>query len=145
MKRSVNYNTKQREAILSYIASLDGTHATAAQILEHFAKAGVSISRPTVYRHLEKLTEKGKIRRYTTDGISGACYQYSDSGAECHEHIHLKCEDCGELLHMECDKLKEIQQHFYSSHAFRVNALKTVFYGQCDDCFKSSANRIQHL
>ena len=140
MKRAANYNTKQREAILSYIASLEGTHATAAQILEHLANKGFSISRPTVYRHLEKLTENGKIRRYTTDGISAACYQYAESGADCHDHVHLKCEDCGKLIHLECNKLDEIQQHFSSSHAFRVNALKTVFYGQCYNCSQTVCN-----
>ena len=136
MKRSANYNTKQREAILSYIISRDGTHVTAAQILGYFASEGISISRPTVYRHLEKLTKIGKIRRYTTDGISGACYQYADNGAACHEHVHLKCEECGKLLHLECDRLNEIQRHLSSRHAFRVNALKTVFYGQCDNCYR---------
>ena len=136
MKRSANYNTKQREAILSYIISLDGTHVTAAQILQHFANEEIPISRPTVYRHLEKLTVSGKIRRYTTDGITAACYQHVDSGVDCHEHVHLKCEDCGKLMHLECEKLNEIQNHLSNRHEFRVNALKTVFYGQCANCIQ---------
>ena len=136
MKRSENYNTKQREAILSYIVSLDGSHVTAANILEYLASKGISISRPTVYRHLDRLTQNGKIRRYTTDGISAACYQYVDNEADCHAHVHLKCEDCGKLMHLECDKLNEIQKHLSNRHDFRVNSLKTVLYGQCDNCYR---------
>jgi Fur family ferric uptake transcriptional regulator len=138
MKRSKNYNTKQRDAILDYIISLEGNHATAAQIVEYFIKKNVSIGRTTIYRHLDKLTQSGIVRRYTTDGISGACYQYVGDKEICHTHLHLKCESCGKLQHLECETLYEIEQHVLGRHAFKVNALKTVLYGQCDHCLKKS-------
>ena len=136
MKRSASYNTKQRAAILQYVASLDGAHVTAAQTVAHFAGGSVSIGRTTVYRHLEKLTENGQLRRYTTDGISGACYQFVGVMENCDAHLHLKCEDCGELIHLECHILSELERHVLARHAFRVNVLKTVLYGKCDDCIK---------
>jgi len=129
-----NYNTRQRAAILDYIVSLDGAHVTAAQIVSHFAGEGAPIGRTTIYRHLDKLTESGALRRYTTDGISGACYQLADGRQDCHTHLHLKCEDCGELLHLECDVLGELQRHVLDAHAFSVNAGKTVLYGKCESC-----------
>jgi Fur family ferric uptake transcriptional regulator len=138
-ERPANYKTKQREAILNYIASLDGGHVTAAQIAEHFEKDNVSVGRTTIYRYLDKLTESGKIRRYTTDGISGACYQYAGESGEksnCRSHLHLKCEECGKLQHFDCDTLTNLQQHVWDKHAFKVNALKTVLYGKCDACLK---------
>ena len=138
MKRSGNYHTKQHEAVLNYIASLEGAHVTAAQIVEHFGKEGVPIGRTTIYRHLGKLTKNGKLRRYTTDGISGACYQYADSGEDCRVHFHLKCENCGRLLHVECETLNEVRQHIFDKHAFEVDALKTVFYGKCVGCFREA-------
>ena len=137
MKRSA-YNTKQREAILSYIISLEGTHVTAAQIAEHFENKDVPIGRTTIYRHLDKLAESGKLRRYITDGISGACYQYSDNNDNCHFHLHLKCENCGELQHLECDALNELEIHILNKHFFEVNALKTVIYGKCNNCLHSA-------
>ena len=134
MKRSANYNTRQREALIRYIISHRDSHLTAAQIVEHFENEDVAIGRTTIFRHLEKLTASGVIRRYTTDGISGACYQYVESFDDCHAHLHLKCEDCGELQHLECDALDEMQHHFLKQHDFEVNALKTVFYGKCGSC-----------
>ena len=134
MKRPANYMTKQREAILSYIVSLDGAHVTAAQIAEHFENASASIGRTTIYRHLDRLTESGALRKYTTDGVAGACYQLMDDHANCDTHFHLKCEDCGTLLHLQCDLLQEVQEHVLSRHAFKVNGLKTVLYGTCGNC-----------
>ena len=138
MKRTTNYKTKQREAILDYIASLNGTHATAAQIVEHFTNEDAPIGRTTVYRYLDKLTEIGKVRRYITDGISGACYQHIDNSNKCHSHLHLKCEECGELLHLECDILNELQLYIFDKHTFEVNALKTVLYGKCGNCLRNA-------
>ena len=137
MKRRETYNTKQREAILTYIKSLEGAHVTAAQIAEHFEKESISVGRVTIYRHLEKLMVRGKLRRYTTDGTSGFCYQYIDDRVDCLNHMHLKCEGCGELLHMECDKLDEINNHVLYEHAFRIDTLKTVLYGKCKGCLQS--------
>ena len=133
-RRSANYNTKQGEIIFNYILSLSGSHVTAAQILEHFTKEGIPIGRTTIYRHLEKLTESGKLRKYITDGISGACYQHLDHREGCRAHLHLKCESCGELQHIDCGVLSEMQQHVFDNHDFHVNLMKTVLYGKCAKC-----------
>ena len=130
--RPANYKTKQLEAILDYVLSRRGTHVTALQIVEHFKKGKVPVGRTTVYRNLDKLLEKGKVRRYITD--AGACYQYVED-KHCHSHFHLKCEDCGELLHLECTELNDLERHISSSHAFQINMFKTVFYGTCEICF----------
>jgi len=134
MDRSAGYRTKQSEAVLSYISSLESTHVTAAQIAEHFAQEGAPIGRATIYRHLDKLTERGMLRKYTTDGVSGACYQQADPQEECLTHLHLKCESCGALLHLDCDVFDDIQLHVLHHHAFQVNAFKTVLYGTCGNC-----------
>jgi len=134
MERSANYITKQSEAILSYIEGLGKSHVTAAQIAEHFDEINAPIGRTTIYRHLDRLTESGELRRYITDGSSGACYQRVNKKENCDLHLHLKCEECGELTHLECDALQEIQRHFFEEHAFKIDVLKTVFYGKCEKC-----------
>ena len=131
MKRSGYYRTKQQEAVLDYVASLEGTHVTAAQVVEHFEKENIPIGRTTIYRQLEKLTDSGKLRKYITDGISGACYQHVENRGNCSTHLHLKCESCGKLQHLDCEMLGDIQQHVLDEHSFTVNALKTVLYGKC--------------
>ena len=140
MNRSASYNTRQREAVLRYIINLDGAHATAAQIARYFTNAADPIGRATIYRHLNNMTENGTLRRYVTDGVSGACYQLAGAVDACDSHLHLKCESCGVLQHLECEALGELEQHVYASHAFQLNILKTVLYGKCEDCRQSSAN-----
>lgn len=137
MNRPANYHTKQRKAILSYIASLQGAHVTAAQIIAHFATADTPIGRTTVYRQLEKLRECGSIRKYTLGSTPGACFQYVNQDKNCHAHLHLKCEGCGKLLHLQCDMLKDIQRHFFDEHAFQIDALRTVLYGKCENCMQN--------
>ena len=133
--RPSNYNTKQREAILAYIASLGNTHVTAAQIVSHFENENISVGRTTIYRHIDKLIQDGKLRKYNVDGITGACYQYIVNNNDRYNQLLLKCEDCGELIHLKCNELDEIHRHIYINHTFKVNTKKTVFYGKCELCF----------
>jgi Fur family ferric uptake transcriptional regulator len=132
VKRATNYKTKQLDAVLDYVAAHSHAHVTAAQIVEHFEANKIPVGRTTIYRNLDKLTETGQIRKYITDGISGACYQY----AQCdNTHFHLKCEGCGALRHFECSQIHGLQRHLSDKHDFRINTLKTVFYGTCDECY----------
>jgi Fur family ferric uptake transcriptional regulator len=141
MQRAVLYNTKQGEAILAYISSLAGAHVTAAAVAEHFRAAGSHVGRSTVYRHLNRLTAEGKLRKYIAGG-GGACFQLSNSAVKCAEHFHLKCESCEALLHLECSKLNALGRHILEHHAFSVDAGKTVFYGKCQSCRKTGEARV---
>ncbi len=134
MSRPPYYKTRQSEFVLNYMASLNGNHATAAQIVEHFKNERLSVGRTTVYRLLDKLTETGNIRRYTTDGVSGFCYQYIGEQENCNTHLHLKCEGCGTLVHLECGALSDLERHMIVEHAFKIDAVKTVLYGHCENC-----------
>jgi Fur family ferric uptake transcriptional regulator len=133
MKRPNRYNTRQGKRIFDYMASLDGGHVTGSQIARHFENEEAVIGQTTIYRHLEKLVEGGKIRKYVLSGGS-ACYQYTRDEKKCREHFHLKCEQCGSLIHLDCTLLDKIQGHLLKDHKFQINTLKTVFYGSCEKC-----------
>jgi Fur family ferric uptake transcriptional regulator len=135
-KRPANYHTRQGQSILEYMQSLGGNHATIMQIARHFEDEG--IGQTTIYRHLERLTAQGKLRKYVLHEGKSACYQYVDDEASCREHFHLKCEICGSLIHEDCGFLGEIEEHFRGKHDFQINMLKTVFYGTCKKCFSAS-------
>uniref|UniRef100_UPI003FA4903D transcriptional repressor n=1 Tax=Anaerosporobacter sp. TaxID=1872529 RepID=UPI003FA4903D len=57
VKRKTIYTTKQGEAVLEYIASLDGVHATVEQIAEYFENQNAGIGLTTIYRNLDKLVK----------------------------------------------------------------------------------------
>ncbi|MDR3053297.1 MAG: transcriptional repressor [Coriobacteriales bacterium] len=132
--RASSYTTRQRETLLRYLMGLDGEHVTIEQLTEHFAKDAAPVGRTTIYRYLAKLEQEGLVRRFKVDGLSSACYQFIREPASCGDHFHLKCEQCGTLVHLECDSLAQIQQHVLAEHSFRINPLKTVFYGLCEGC-----------
>jgi len=130
----MGYNTKQQDAILSVLKKSRGKHVTADEIYLKLIHQGNPVGKTTVYRHLEKLTADGTIRRFSLGDNSSACYQLSDS--HCTEHYHLKCSDCGKLIHVECDFLDELSKHLMADHSFELDKCKTVLYGICSDCAK---------
>ncbi|MDR2655761.1 MAG: transcriptional repressor [Oscillospiraceae bacterium] len=140
MKRSPHYSTRQSEAVLAYIASLDGRHITAAQILEHFQSSEGHIGRTTIYRQLEKLVEDGKVLRYSCNGSPGACYQYVGGIQSEEKNCHLKCENCGSLFHLEDEVAKEISRRLFEKKGFIMDNIKTVFYGVCSSCAKEESH-----
>lgn len=135
-KRPSNYTTKQSEAVLAYLEAQKGSHVNAAQIVEHFEEADISIGRTTIYRQLEKLVRDGKVQKYVIDSTSGACFQYSDERGNTNEHFHLKCENCGEVIHLEGKILPGVVQNILHQYEFEVNVNKTVFYGKCKACLR---------
>ncbi|MDR2649336.1 MAG: transcriptional repressor [Clostridiales bacterium] len=132
MARSNIYNTKQGEAILTYIASHGGTDITVEQIATHFNEEGVSIGLTTIYRHLDKLEKRGRIRKLVIDGIPSACYRYIEESRS--DGLNIKCDCCGKLYNLECGEADEFERHILNSHRFRVDLVKTIFYGSCEDC-----------
>ncbi len=130
------YTTKQRNILLDFLKSKPGVHFTAADVYDHFNEQEGSISKATVYRQLERLVEEGILNKYIIDANSPACFEYvgEDSHEYCDVCFHCKCEGCGRLIHLHCDELEEIQVHLYETHNFKLDPLRTVFYGLCDKC-----------
>ena len=126
------YKTKQREIIERTFAMSHG-HETVDSLLEKLTKKGENIGRTTVYRTLLKLEGEGKARRYVSSPGESVCFQYVSSH-DCNEHFHLKCEECGKLFHVECEQITLLSEHIKNDHNFRVNNLKTVLYGVCEEC-----------
>ncbi len=129
------YKTKQGEIILDYVKSRAGKHISAADIKEYFIKEDISIGLTTIYRHLSKLEEEGKIKKYVLDNSNSACFEYVDSENSCQEIcFHLKCEACDKLIHFDCGFLKDMDKHILEEHEFYLNPKKTVYYGLCKSC-----------
>ena len=138
MHRPANYSTKQGKAVLAYLASAKDTFITVAQIEDYFNKEQVAISRPTIYRQLEKLVSGGKVSKHSLDGVSVACFRYNDPGGYGQDTCHLKCEMCNTIYDLECEEVEHISRHFSEKHAFQVNDRKIVFYGRCETCLHNN-------
>ncbi|MBR5336412.1 MAG: transcriptional repressor [Lachnospiraceae bacterium] len=130
------YKTKQREILIDYFKTFPGVHINAGDVCEYFRSQGSPIGQATVYRQLEKLVDEGVLSKYVVDNNSPACFEYV--GADSHEDaatcFHCKCRKCGKLIHMQCDELETIEAHLFEEHRFKLDPMRTVFYGLCENC-----------
>lgn len=129
------YKTKQGSDILEYMISTVGRHVNIGDISEHLRREGKAVGTATIYRHLDKLVRDGIVAKYVTDNSDSACYEYLDRGGckkpDCY---HFKCVGCGRLIHVECSEVDHILEHLEQSHGFKIDPVRTVFYGSCSDC-----------
>ncbi|MBR5047865.1 MAG: transcriptional repressor [Eubacterium sp.] len=136
MSSRTKYRTKQREILLDYLKTIPGEHITAGDVCEYFRSRGSSIGQSTIYRQLERLVDEGILNKYILDAGSPACFEYVDRESHGGKEIcfHCKCEKCGKLIHLHCHEILEMQDHLRGHHGFRLDPLRTVFYGLCDQC-----------
>jgi Fur family ferric uptake transcriptional regulator len=130
----VTYNTKHGDAVLAYLLARKDSFVTVAQITGHLQKEQVHISRPTVYRQLEKLVGEGKVRKYVFGGASVSSFRYIGSGEHERECYHLKCEICDGIFDIHCGEVSQVTRHISEFHEFQVEGM--VFYGKCKTCLK---------
>lgn len=133
MSTSSGYRTKQRVFVEGILRKNAGRHLTVDEIVDMLSLCGTPVGRTTVYRCLEKLIEEGSVQKYVASSGESACYQYLTDDC-CHEHFHLKCTGCGKLIHIECGHIAELSEHIACEHGFKVDKLKTVLYGICEEC-----------
>ena len=135
-QRSSSYKTKQRGLLLACLENARDAHMTAADVCDWCRKNGAPVGQSTVYRQLERLVEEGLVRKYVTGEPGPACFAYA--GAERHAEggacFHCRCEKCGKLIHLHCRELAGIGEHLSEKHGFRIDPMRTVFYGLCDEC-----------
>lgn len=134
------YKTRQREELLHYLRSAEQEHITVGDVCNHFQRSGNPIGTATVYRQLERMVDEGLVSKYVIDAASPACFEYV--GRESHGRetcFHCRCERCGKLIHLHCNELNGLSAHVLEDHGFRINPMRTVFYGLCEECRRNDS------
>lgn len=122
-------NTNQRKIILQIMKD-NFTHPTADEIFEQARSIDSHISRGTVYRNLDFLSETGEILKISVPNGSN----HYDSTLQ--EHYHFCCNKCKKLydipagLALETDSVSEQM----SKEGFEVKAHNFIFLGLCPSC-----------
>ncbi|MFI3141162.1 MAG: transcriptional repressor [Clostridia bacterium] len=132
--RAQTYKTKQKQMILDFLKTNSHTSMTAKDIEDSFARQNVLIGKSTIYRYLDRLVESGEIRRFVNDQSKSASFQFTGKEHNCHDHIHLKCINCGSFLHLECNHMSKVNEHILAHHNFAVDNSKTIILGICNEC-----------
>jgi len=129
--RSEDYRlTRQREAILKYLAQNPGKHMTAEEIFAGVRKQ-VEVGLSTVYRTVIILEELGLVRSLKThDGTS----RYEFCCKDTSPHCHLICAECGKVVEAQCDLLGKMKEELREKYDFDVDDRSVMMFGKCSEC-----------
>ena len=105
-------------------------HATADEIYRTIVKEHPNISRATVYRNLNSLSESGDIRKRE---IPGGPDRFDHI---CYDHCHVKCEKCGRLFDVDMEYVSGLEKNIRNDHGFTFTGYDIIFRGVCPDCKK---------
>ena len=125
--RAAGYRlTRQRKAILSYLATTDA-HPSAQQVFQEAKKDHPGLSLATVYNTLETLARVGLIKILD--------FQAMDNRHETNlvPHINLICTSCGKIQDFEQGstiRASEVKQKF----GFQIENFRLEYYGICSEC-----------
>ena len=124
-------DTIQKKLVLDAVREL-GCHATAQEVYEHIAADYPSISKGTVYRNLNSLSEDGEIRRIEAPG---AADHYDHN---CKNHYHIICVKCGKVFDVDMEPIASLTDRINDTHGFDFFDCDIVFKGICPECKKAS-------
>lgn len=120
-------NTIQRSLVLETVQELQ-CHATAEEIYDTIVKKHANISRGTVYRNLNLLSDIGQIRKMEMP--SGA----DRFDHQCHKHYHARCIKCGRVFDVEMEVIADLEKNIKNTHGFEFIEHDLIFKGICLEC-----------
>lgn len=122
-------NTIQKALVLEAVLSLKN-HPTADQIYTYIIEKYPGISRATVYRNLNFLTEEGRVKRLPVSDTADR-FDHNTRG-----HYHVLCKSCGDFSDIDIVYLSELDKKAAECSGFALNGHDIVFRGICPACQK---------
>ncbi len=128
--------TKQRQLIYDEICR-GGGHFTAEGVWESLLAKGINIGLSTVYRTLQLLVEKKKLKKIPLGGETAVYECMKGSG---HGHHHVVCVKCGRTVELHVDMLDDIEKLIKNKYGFTVLGHSVVFNGICPQCMEKESD-----
>ena len=123
----IQRNTIQCSLVLETVNQLH-CHATADEVYNAIVTDHPTVSRATVYRNLNRLSETGKIRKIE---IPGGPDRFDHQR---HEHYHVKCVECGQVFDVDMDYIADLDEKIKDAHGFQFTGHNIIFTGICPGC-----------
>lgn len=124
--------TIQKKLVADAVCEL-GCHATAEEIYAHVTAVYPSVSKGTVYRNLNTLSEGGEIRRIE---VPGAADHFDHN---CTEHYHVVCVGCGKVSDVDMEPIASLTERIKDTRGFDFLNCDIVFKGICPECKRRSS------
>lgn len=120
--------TEQQERMVRFIFS-QHNHFDAEQLIEDMKKAGLPVSRATVYRTLNKLVDAGLLRRLE---LGPRMFYEHDYGYPQHEHLY--CQQCGKVIEFQSPSIETLIRDVGREHGFLTSGHTFIVRGTCAEC-----------
>lgn len=120
-------NTMQRLLILETVRELQ-CHATADEVYEKIVQKYPQISKGTVYRNLNLLSDMGEIRKLEMPN-GAARFDHI-----CQKHYHARCVKCGQIFDVEMDFIEDLDKYIKNTHGFKILGHDIIFKSICLAC-----------
>ncbi|WP_407832062.1 Fur family transcriptional regulator [Treponema porcinum] len=131
-------STIQESIVFDAVQKLHN-HATADEIFTEVTRQNPRISRGTVYRNLNKLTQAGKIKKVS---VSEGADRFDHMKIE---HYHIRCENCGKLSDVDMDWINGLDWNIKDKKGFMLTGYDIIFIGLCPDCRTDNQDTIPLL
>lgn len=124
---ATHYQTDGKQQLLAYLKAHAATPCTVEEIA-----AELPVGKSTLYRLMSQLVESGTVRRFVKGNSRRFTYQIL-GGEDCHQHLHLKCVDCGRMVHLDHDITAFVEERLRRHH-FAADERTTMLFGRCETC-----------
>lgn len=124
-------NTIQKQLVLDAVRRLK-SHPTANEVYLEVLKTAPNVSRSTVYRNLNNLSETGEISHILLPD-SADCYDHRTDS-----HYHAHCRNCGKVVDVELPEINNILNNIPPDDSFSYERHSLVFMGLCRNCVNYS-------
>jgi Fe2+ or Zn2+ uptake regulation protein len=121
--------TKQKQMVCSVVQAHDD-HPTADEIYLEVRAQDNRISRGTVYRNLDQLSDSGTLAKVKVPGAIRFDHRLD-------YHYHMVCSVCGAVCDIPMAYQEELDREICERTGFQVNRHRTYFEGICPACQKA--------
>ncbi len=125
--RPQRFTDQQRDLVRHVFAQHN--HFDADNLIDELKRAGLRVSRATVYRTLNKLVDAGLLRRLE---LGPRTFFEHDYGYPQHEH--LVCERCGRIIEFQSPALDALLREVCANHQFQSSGHTLIIRGTCAEC-----------
>jgi Fur family ferric uptake transcriptional regulator len=127
--------TGQQRDMVRYIFS-QHNHFDADQLIDDMKRAGLPVSRATVYRTLNKLVDAGLLRRLD---VGPRMFYEHDYGYPQHEHLY--CQTCGKMIEFQNSAITDVIRDVCREHNFQSSGHSFIIRGTCAECNRARVTK----
>ena len=127
--------TEPQRRMVEFIFSRHN-HFDADQLCADLERAGLNISRATVYRTLSKLVDAGLLRELR---LGPRIVYEHDYGYP--QHAHLHCDRCHKMIEFQLPEMESVFEDICRQHQFQATTHTVIIRGTCAECNRSRVSK----